>query len=284
MTFAPVIPLGGVVGLRVLTATEADQRAIFTRQPEVARDITYFTEKIAAVRTADDLVSDRRLMRVALGAFGLDEEIDKRAFIRKMVAEGTESPDAFANRFVDPRYQRLAAAFGFGNAGGARTGNTGFAQEITLAFSERQFEIAVGDSDENLRLALNFRREIKAYAGSSDPDGTAWFSVMGDLPVRRVFEGAFGLPASFGQLDIDRQQADLRAQNDRTFGSTSLNIFSDPAKAEAVIERFLARRAAEEGPDQTVRGSAALTLLGGGSGGFGSGAIANILLAAGSSS
>lgn len=280
MTFTPVIPIGGVLGYRVLSATEANQRELFNQTPQIAREITYFTENIGNVKTADDLVSDRRLMQVALGAFGLDEEVDKRAFIRKMLAEGTENPDAFANRFVDPRYQRLSAAFGFGNAGGARTGDPGFAQSITLQFSQRQFDIAVGESDENMRLALNFRREIQTYATANDPDGTAWFSVMGDQPVRAVFEGAFNLPTSFGQLDIDRQRDDLRAQNNKNFGSTSLAIFADPAQAEAVIERFLILRAAADGPSANAPGSTALTLLSSGSGGFGSGAIANILLSA----
>ncbi|MEM7546452.1 MAG: DUF1217 domain-containing protein [Pseudomonadota bacterium] len=277
MTFAPILPLGGVAGFRLLEATETAQRATFERQPIIARDVTYFLEKISEVRTADDLVNDRRLLRVALGAFGLDEEIDKKAFIKKIVAEGTESDEAFANRFVDPRYGRFADAFGFGNIGGARTGLTGFAQSITSAYTERQFEIAVGEGDETMRLALNFRREIREYAAASDPSGTAWFSVMGDVPVRRVFEGAFGLPESFGQLDIDRQRDELRSFNNRTFGSESLDIFSDETKVDEVIGRFLARAAAEAGPSAGTPGFTALSLLNG-SGGIGSAGLANILL------
>ena len=121
MSFAPIIPTTGLAGFRLLVATEATQRAVFDRQPEIQRDVDYFTEKIGEVKTAADLVADRRLLRVALGAFGMDEEIDKRAFLRKILEEGTEDNDAFANRFVDPRYKKLANAFGF-EIGRARVG------------------------------------------------------------------------------------------------------------------------------------------------------------------
>ncbi|MEX2520259.1 MAG: DUF1217 domain-containing protein [Paracoccaceae bacterium] len=266
MSFAPIIPASGVLGFKLLTRTEATQREVFNRQPEITRDVAYFNEKIADVKTAEDLVSDRRLFKVALGAFGLDDEIDKRAYMRKILDEGSEDSEAFANRLVDPRYVEFAKAFGFGDSGGARTGEVGFAARISTAYEDRQFEIAVGDQNESLRLALNFRREIKDYASAADPDGTAWFSVMGDVPMRTVFEGAFGLSSSFGQLDIDRQQSELRRFNAREFGSTSLEVFKDDAMVEKAITRFLIRRSIEEGPSATTPGFGALTLLQGGVG------------------
>ena len=280
--FVPLIPTNGVIGFRLLEQTEASQRQVFESQPEVARDVAYFEENIASALTAEDLVSDRRLLRVALGAFGLEDQVDRVAFFRKMLEEGTENSDAFANRFVDPRYQRFTEAFGYGNLLGTRVILPGFAAEITEPYKDRQFEVAVGEQDQNLRLALNFRREIEQYATASDPDGVAWLSVLGDQPVRAVFEGAFGLGQDFAQLDIDRQQAEFRDFNNRAFGSTSLAIFTDPAEVDRVISRFLARRAAEEGPNPLTPGFAALTLLGAANnGGLGNQGIQNILLSTG---
>lgn len=277
MTFAPLIPASGIIGYRLLANTEATQREVFDRQPEIARDAEYFRENISSVTSAADLVADRRLLRVALGAFGLDEDIDKQAFVRKILEEGTDDSASLANRLVDPRYERFAENFGFGNLSGAQTGDVGFAGTIVSAYTERQFEISVGEQDESLRLALNFRREITQYATANDPDGTAWFSVMGDEPVREVFEGAFGLDSSFGQLDIDRQRDELRALNDRFFGDSSLEIFKDAELAENVIDRYLARKSTENGPASTTRGMAALTILNS-SNGLGETSIQNIVL------
>lgn len=278
MSFAPLLPASGVAGFRLLAATETAQRAVFERQPEITRDVDYFAANIAEVRTAEDLVADRRLMRVALGAFGLDEEIDKSAFMRKILAEGSEDSDAFANRLVDPRYTRFARAFGFGDTLGARTADVGFSGAITDAYQERQFEIAVGEQDDGLRLALNFRREIRTFATASDPAGSAWFSAMGDLPVREVLEGALGFPSGASQLDIDRQRDEFRDLNSKTFGSNSLAVFENPETIDKAITRFLARRSIDEGPSANTRGFAALTLLSAQSTGVGSIGLQNILL------
>ena len=278
MTFAPIIPASGVVGLRLLSQTQDAQRAVFDRQPQLAREVEYFAEKIADVRTAEDLVADRRLLRVALGAFGLDDEIDKGAFLRKILAEGTEDPEAFANKLVDPRFVKFSKSFGFGYFLGARTGDVGFAANITAAYKERQFERAVGDQDTALRLALNFRREIATYANANDPENSAWFSAMGDVPVRSVFEGAFGLSSAFGQLDIDRQRDELKDLNNRFFGSKSLAVFQDSAEVENLINRFLVQRTIQDGPSPTTKGAAALTLLSNAANGVGSIGIQNIIL------
>ena len=281
MTFAPIIPASGVTGFRLLTQTEATQRVVFDRQPSLARDVDYFSANIADVKTAQDLVSDRRLLRVALGAFGLDDEIDKGAFVRKILAEGSEDPEAFANRLVDPRYVKFAKAFGFGDFLGARTGDVGFSGEVTAAYKERQFERAVGDQDPALRLALNFRREIATYANAADPENSAWFSAMGDLPVRNVFEGAFGLSSAFSQLDIDRQRDELKDLNNRFFGAKSLAVFQDSAAVENLINRFLVQKSIQDGPSANTKGFTALTLLSNGATGVGSLSIQNIVLSSG---
>ena len=83
---------------------------------------------------------------MALGAFGLDGEIDKKAFVRKILEEGTTDPASLANRLTDKSFHKLSAAFGFGDTGGARTGEAGFAAKIVEAYKTRAFEAAVGDS------------------------------------------------------------------------------------------------------------------------------------------
>ena len=90
-------------------------------------------------------MADRQLLKVALGAFGLDSEIDKKAFIRKILEEGTTAPTALANRLTDKSYHKLSAAFGFGDPGGANTGDDGFAAKIVEAYKTRAFEAAVGE-------------------------------------------------------------------------------------------------------------------------------------------
>lgn len=270
MSFAPVLPVSGFLGYRLLTNTEEAQREVFNKQPAIERDVAYFTENIGKITSAEELVADRRLLRVALGAYGLDDKVDQRAYFRKVLEEGTELDEAFANRLVDPRYAEMTKAFGFGNSGGPQVAAPGFAKKITDAYRDRQFEVAVGDQDSDMRLALNFRREITKYANSENAESAAWFSVMGDNQLRKVFEGAFGLSSStFGQLDVDRQRDDLKDLNNRYFGSKSLEVFRDSEKVDDLIKQFLIRRSIENGPSATTPGMSALTILSNGVGSIG---------------
>lgn len=258
MTYQPVLPLSGIPGWRLLQRTEAAQKAAFDRSPEIERDVAYFEAKIGEVETAADLVADRRLLKVALGAFGMEGEIDKRAFLRKVLEEGTDASDAFANRLGDPSFRKLAEAFGFGNAGGARTGELGFAAKITAAYKARSFAVAVGEADNDLRLAMNFRREIADLAAG---EGKSWYTVLASEPLRQVFDKALGLPEEFAQIDIDRQRDILAEKSAALFGDDTLAAFQDPAVVEKVIDRFLARAQAEAGPTAATPGAGALTLL-----------------------
>ena len=259
--FQPAVPLSGIAGWRFLEATESNQRAAFEGSAQIRRDVDYFKENIWKIGSAEALVEDRRLLRVALGAFGLDEEIYKTAFLEKILAEGTDEPESLANKFVDPRYAEFSRAFGFGDLLGPRTLDFGFGEKITSAYMDRQFEIAVGSQNENMRLALTFRRQIVEYADASTPDTTQWFRVLGSRPLRTVVEAAFNLPSEFAGLDIDRQVDTLRDRARDILGSDAVSVFKDPAAVEEVINRFLVRKQVEQGPGPGVPGSAALTLL-----------------------
>jgi hypothetical protein len=252
MSFQPTIPLPGIAGWRFLERTQASQQAAFEKGPELARDIAYFEEKIAGVTTAAELVADRRLLKVALGAFGMGGEIDKKAFVRKVLEEGTTDPASLANR--------LTTAFGFGDAGGARTGEVGFAAKIVAAYKTRAFEAAVGEADNSMRLAMNFRREIAELAAQGE-NGASWFTILGSKPLREVFEKAYGLPAQFGQIDIDQQREVLVDKTGGLFGGDTVAVFKEPAAVEKVITRFLARAQVVAGPSATTPGAGALTLL-----------------------
>jgi len=78
----PLIPLGGYAGWRFLSASLDTQLSRFAESPVAARDMDYFRQEIGKITSAEDLVSDFRLLRVALGAFGLQDDLPNRAFIR----------------------------------------------------------------------------------------------------------------------------------------------------------------------------------------------------------
>jgi hypothetical protein len=260
VAFTPTVPLNGIAGWRFLERTAERQQAAFEKSPDVARDVAYFEGKIGSITAAADLVADRRLLKVALGAFGMEGEIDKRAFIRRVLEEGTDAPSDLAVRLTDPAWRKLSDAFGFADAAGPKTASAGFAATITAAYKTRACETAVGEANNDMRLAMNFRREIAALAASGDSGGS-WYSVLGSKPLRTVFEKAFGLPTAFGQIDIDQQREVLRDRARRLFGKDTLDVFKDPAAVDKLLQRFLARSQVESASSTSGGASAALALL-----------------------
>ena len=259
MSFSPVIPLGGYQGWTFLNRTLEAQRSAFLADPAIKRATAAFESRIAEVRTASDLVADRQLLDVALTAFGLEADIDARAFIEKVLAEGTIKDGAFATRLADKRYAALARTFGFGDQG-PRTGRPGFADEITARFEARRFEAAVGEVDDNLRRALNLGSGLAdIFATVTSPDAR-WFAVMGDLPLRSVFEGALGLPRGIGKLDLDLQLETFKTRFADIFGSEDLSVLTDRAEQERLVRLYLVRADAATGAS-TSPGSVALQLL-----------------------
>lgn len=257
----PLIPLGGFAGWRFLSASLDTQLSRFSQSPVAARDMTYFRQEISKVTNAEELVADFRLLRVALGAFGLQDDLPNRAFIRKVLADGVEADTALANRLSDKRYRAFSEAFGFGGALPPKTGTAGFADRILARFERQEFERAVGDQNPDLRLALTAARELPEIAARGLRDSTAWLTVMGNPPLRAVFETAFGLPKSVGTLDLDLQLNAFRTGAERRFGSSDFAQFTDPNRIEDLIRSFTLRSEASLGPSPLTRGFAALTLL-----------------------
>ncbi|WP_322893027.1 MULTISPECIES: DUF1217 domain-containing protein [unclassified Yoonia] len=260
MSFQPILPMTGYVGWRFLERTLETQRASFAKSPPVQRATDYFRENIGNIRSAEDLVKDRRLLSVALGAFGLDDDINNTFFIRKILEDGTESDTALANRLSDNRYAELSRAFGFGDLAVPRSVLPSFATETIARYEKRQFEKAVGTQNNDLRLALNLRESLAEIIDSSSNDGAHWFSVMGNAPLRKVFETALGLPSSIGSIDIDRQRDIFRSRAKALIGTNKVADLADPAQQEKLIRLFLIRAETAQSNNFSTA-AAALSLL-----------------------
>lgn len=259
MSFQPIVPTTGLVGWKFLERSYETQTKIFQDTSVMTRATQYFEAHIGDINTPEDLVSDRRLLSVALGAFGLDDDLNNRFFIKKILEEGTLDSGSLANRMTDSRYQDLADAFGF-DLGVPNTKLSTFAGEIIEKYRARQFEVAVGNQDESMRFALNAKRELAQLAENGDSDRTRWFKIMGNEPLRKVMEGALGLPDSFSQIDLDQQLAVFTEKSGQQLGLRSLDELADSQVMNNLIERYLLRSEAASFQVASAA-SIALTLL-----------------------
>lgn len=239
MSFQPIIPSSGLVGWKLLNRTLPTQMAAFENSAVQQRDTAYFREKIATVVTAEQLVQDNRLLRVSLQAFGLQDDLPNRYFIQEILSQGTTDRAALANRLADERYAKFSEAFGFGELGIPNTLSPDFADNIIEKFNRSSFEASVGDQDEDLRLALYASRELDALAQEGSSNDTKWLLIMGTPPLRKVFETAFNLPTSFGQLDLDRQLDVFQSKAEQRLSTRNVSDFDSTELREDLIEQFL---------------------------------------------
>lgn len=261
MTYQPIVIGSGIAGWRFLQATLDRQVKSFTQSPAHSRQTEYFKETIADIKSAGDLVSDRRLLSVALEAFGLKDDLANTYFVRKILEDGTSAPDALANRLADSRYADFSKAFGFGPNEVVQTTKAGFAEKVLSRFTAQSFEAAVGSQNEAMRISLFARRELSDPSKTSQSDEAGWFRMMAAPPMRRFFETALGFPSAISQLDLDKQLEMFRSKARQTLGTDQFDALREPEMQDKLTNLFLARDQARSFSSSNNAASVALVLL-----------------------
>ena len=85
--------------------------------------------------------------------------------------------------------------------------------------------------------------------------------MLGQPPLRALFETALGLPASFGQADLDRQMAVFRDRLLSMTGTSSVSQFTDMESMDRLITIYQARAQIDAYASSFSSAATALTLL-----------------------
>lgn len=166
MTFTPTVVGSGLAGYAFLTRTRENQQALFASSPEISRRTDRFAADLAAVQTSADLMADREMLRVALGAFGLDEDLDNRAFIQRILDADLNDPEALPNRLADKRYLALARAFNFAGEDGPQSQGVGQREAIELQLA------GLRSADDLLEDRALLRATLEVFGLQDDIDET----------------------------------------------------------------------------------------------------------------
>ncbi|MEX0404198.1 DUF1217 domain-containing protein [Aquibium sp. LZ166] len=191
-------------------------------QPFVQRETEYYLENIENVKSIDEFVGDRRLFNYAMKAFGLEDMAYAKAFMVKLLEEGVEDSESFANTLSDQRYKDFAETFDFARYGETATVFDRTRQGTVDKYLRQTLEQDAGETNEGVRLALYFERKA--------PDLTSMYGVLADTALAKVVRTSFGLPDSFALLDIDKQVEILEKKLD-------IEDLEDPE----VLSKFLTR-------------------------------------------
>ena len=194
-----------------------------SREPAVKRESAYYLANIEKVKSVDDLVENRRLFAYAMKAFGLDDMVYAKAYMRKVLTEGIDRRDSLANKVADPRFREFAATFNFARYGQATTVFDRTRGGTVERYVRQSLEENAGQQNEGVRLALYFARKA--------PQVTSVYGILADRSLLKVVRVALNIPAETGMMDIDKQA--------RMIGEkVKIDDLKDTTKLRAFIERF----------------------------------------------
>lgn len=161
MTYQVSLAGSGLIGWQYLQYNQDSQMEILENSATVSTDLDYFKENIGKVETVEDLVSDYRLMSVALSAFGLSDQIEYKALLQKVLEEGVDDSDSLANRLAstDSRFLAFAEAFSFTSVSNVNTKQEGFADQVLDLY-----EVNAAEKVEVLKN--DFANRLEEYAAS----------------------------------------------------------------------------------------------------------------------
>lgn len=204
----------------------------FERQPTVKRDLAHFQENAARIKNVDDLMKDRKSLKVVLSSFQLESEIDKRALLKKVLTQPLDDKKSLANRMLDPRYKQLAQALQPLFAKGDPFGDPKAVESIVGGFKTNEFEKAQGEQAPGMREVMYFKRSIGKV--------TDLTQIMADKTLMKVVRVGLGFPPQFGALDYEQQKSRLEPRVD-------VEKFKDPKFVEKFVQRFLIMNEQETG-------------------------------------
>ena len=217
-----------------------------SEQRIVAREVEYYLENIGEVKTIDDFLDDSRLFNFAMKAHGLEDMSYAKAFMRKVLEEGIDSNESFANSLTDSRYADFAKTFDFKSFESATTSFTKTQQGTVDKYIRQTLEEQAGQDNEGVRLALYFERKAESIDN--------FYEILADPALSKVVRTTLGMPDAVATIDIEKQ---VEMISDRL----DLETFQDPDALSELLDRFAALWDVNRGPD--IQASGVISLFGG---------------------
>ena len=159
------------------------------QQPDVARNAAYYKENIGKVKTVDEFLKNDRLYQYAMKAYGLEDMIYAKAFMKKVLESNPTDANSFANKLTDKRYRDFAAAFSFTSP------------DKAVAQSAHQTDDMVGLYTATVKQKVDAIDEDTAYYNAKIGSVKTVNDLLNDDRLRTYVFQAFGVDESHWSRD-----------------------------------------------------------------------------------
>jgi len=195
-------------------------------KPAVANATAYYQANIGKVTTIAQFVGNYRLLSYALQAYGLGDQVNNTALIKKVLEQGATSPKALANTLPNGNWRAFATAFNFSATGTAAPSSSASVATTKADYVEQKLESDQGAGNTGVGLALYFARVA--------PTITNGLQILADKNLLEVVQTIFGIPAAANASQIDQQATEIEKL-------MPIKDLQNPAKLKTLVERFTAQ-------------------------------------------
>ncbi len=201
-----------------------------SKSADVKGEVAYFKARVARIEKVDDFFKDSRLMRFALTAFNLEDQMQYPARIKQIMKDDAGDPNALVRRMTSPGYREINAAFEFFKKGVTKLKTEAFQTEVIARYYSARNEKAISEMSPDLADALYFERMIgKVRSG---------YDILGDRILFGVAQKALSLPPAVSGSKIERLKLMIESKLD-------LTRVNDSKYVKGLVERFLVLRDVE---------------------------------------
>jgi len=217
-----------VSGYAVFQSLTAEKIAIgqakLAKSGVVKGDIEHFRAKVAKCKTPDDFLKDYRLLKFALTAYSMEDQIQYPARIKQIFKDDPSDRTALVNRMTASGYKELNADFAFFSKGVKNLQDPKFIDKVVKKYEQSQYEISLGNTNPALTDALYFQRKISGV--------TNGYQIIGDPVLFAVAKTALNIPQAAVTGDVKRLKQWIENKID-------LKKVSQPAYVKKIVDRFL---------------------------------------------
>ncbi|WP_342108179.1 DUF1217 domain-containing protein [Methylobacterium sp. SI9] len=220
---------------RILTSNFSASVTKKASEPATKKDIQYFQDNIGKVKTIDDFLGNQRLYTFAMKAYGLDDMIPNKGFIRKvLLGEADANGRILVNRLQDSRYQDFAAAFNFREYGDDPAKPMKLDDETRALIDQfgglKTVQQKRGEYDIETENTVDYVYKLAEYTKTPE-------DIAADSKLSAFVRTAVGLPPASADDDAWTQARQIESKFDAT-------TFQDPGLMVDVIDHYRAARQA----------------------------------------
>lgn len=218
--------LSTVTSYKLLTDNLDKTISRLSSDAQVKRETKYYSDNIGKIKTIEDFLANDRIYQYAMKAMGLSDMIYAKAFVKKVLKDGIDSPQSFTNQLTDPRFKELATTFNFKRYAATTTIFDRTQKGVVDRFMQIKLEEDAGASNEGVRLALYFKRKAT--------DITSAYTILGDAALYKVAQVALGLQSSSSSAGLEKQVVAIKAGLD-------LSKLTDPKVLDKFLTKFMTK-------------------------------------------